>query len=66
VLLLIPHVALVGSSRDPYATSLSKALGNIALIGLIVLAVWRSRRGSGPPGGPDRCSGWRAPPTSAG
>ena len=40
VLLLIPHVGLVSSSPDRYATSLGHALGDIALIGLLVLAVW--------------------------
>jgi predicted ferric reductase len=40
VLLLIPHVALVSSAPDRYATSLGHALGDVALIGLIVLAVW--------------------------
>ena len=40
VLLLIPHVALVSSAPDRYATSFGHALGDIALIGLLVLAVW--------------------------
>src|SRR5690348_8680108 len=40
VLLLIPHVALVSSASDRYATSLGHALGDIALIGLLVLSVW--------------------------
>jgi predicted ferric reductase len=40
VLLLIPHVALVSSTPDRYATSLGHVLGDIALIGLLVLAVW--------------------------
>ena len=40
VLLLIPHVALVSSAPDRYATSLGHALGDIALLGLLVLAVW--------------------------
>ncbi len=40
VLLLIPHVALVGSAPDRYVTSLGKALGDVALVGLLVLAVW--------------------------
>jgi predicted ferric reductase len=40
VLLLVPHVALVSSAPDRYATSLGHALGDIALIGLLVLAVW--------------------------
>jgi hypothetical protein len=40
VVLLIPHVALVSSTPDRYATSLGHALGDIGLIGLLVLAVW--------------------------
>jgi predicted ferric reductase len=40
VLLLVPHVALVSSAPDRYATSLGHALGDIALIGLLVLAAW--------------------------
>jgi predicted ferric reductase len=40
VLLLIPHVALVSSSPDRYATSLGHALGDIALVGLLVLTLW--------------------------
>jgi predicted ferric reductase len=40
VVLLIPHVALVNSAPDRYATSFGHALGDIALVGLLVLAVW--------------------------
>jgi predicted ferric reductase len=40
VLLLVPHLALVGSPADPYATSLGKALGDVAVIGLLFLTVW--------------------------
>jgi predicted ferric reductase len=40
VLLLIPHVALVSSAPDPYETSLGHALGDVALVGLLVLSVW--------------------------
>jgi predicted ferric reductase len=40
VLLLIPHVALVSSAPDKYATSFGHALGDVALIGLLVLVVW--------------------------
>ena len=40
VVLLIPHVALVGSAPDRYATSFGHALGDVALVGLLVLAVW--------------------------
>ena len=40
VLLLIPHVALVSSAPDRYATSFGHALGDVALVGLLVLSVW--------------------------
>jgi predicted ferric reductase len=40
VLLLVPHLALVGSPPDPYATSIGNGLGSIALLGLVVLALW--------------------------
>jgi predicted ferric reductase len=40
VLLLLPHIALVGSSTDPYETTLGHALGDVALAGLLVLTVW--------------------------
>jgi len=40
VLLLVPHVALVGSAPDPYETSFGHALGDVALVGLVVLALW--------------------------
>lgn len=40
VVLLIPHVALVSSAPDRYATSFGHALGDVALVGLLVLAVW--------------------------
>ena len=40
VLLLVPHVALVTSSSDRYAKSIGPALGDIALLGLIVLSLW--------------------------
>jgi predicted ferric reductase len=40
VLLLIPHVALVSSAPDKYATSFGHALGDIALLGLVVLSLW--------------------------
>ena len=40
VLLLIPHAALVSSAPDRYATSFGHALGDFALVGLLVLAVW--------------------------
>ncbi len=40
VLLLLPHLAFVASSSDPYATTVGSALGSLALLGLVVLAVW--------------------------
>ena len=40
VLLLIPHVALATSPADPYATGAGPALGDVALLGLLVLSVW--------------------------
>jgi predicted ferric reductase len=40
VLLLIPHAALVSSAPDRYATSLGHALGDVAFVGLLVLALW--------------------------
>jgi predicted ferric reductase len=40
VVLLIPHIALVSSAPDRYATSFGHALGDIALLGLLVLSVW--------------------------
>ena len=40
VLLLVPHVALVTSAPDPYETSFGHALGDVALVGLLVLTVW--------------------------
>jgi predicted ferric reductase len=40
VLLLVPHVALVTSPPDRYATALGQALGDVALAGLAILALW--------------------------
>jgi predicted ferric reductase len=40
VLLLVPHVALVTSPPDRYATSLGQGLGDIAIAGLTILALW--------------------------
>jgi predicted ferric reductase len=40
VLLLIPHWALASSSPDRYAHGVGPAFGQIALVGLLVLAVW--------------------------
>ena len=40
VFLLVPHVALVGSTPDRYETKLGHGLGDVALIGLLVVTVW--------------------------
>ena len=40
VLLLVPHLALVTSSPDPNETSFGHGLGDLALVGLLVLVVW--------------------------
>jgi predicted ferric reductase len=40
VLLLVPHLALVTSSPDPNETGLGHALGDVALLGLLVLILW--------------------------
>jgi predicted ferric reductase len=40
VLLLVPHLALVTSPPDPYATSFGHGLGDVALLGLLFLVVW--------------------------
>ena len=40
VVLLVPHVALVGSSPDRYETTLGHGLGDVALIGLLVVTIW--------------------------
>ena len=40
VVLLVPHLALATSPPDSYATSVGRALGSIALLGLVVLVVW--------------------------
>jgi predicted ferric reductase len=53
VLLLVPHLALVTSPPDGYATSLGQALGDAALAGLAILALWAlapSLRGAQWPG----------------
>jgi len=39
-LLLVPHVALVTSPPDPYATGVGPGLGDLALLGLLVLSLW--------------------------
>jgi predicted ferric reductase len=40
VLLLVPHIALAGSSSHRYATSLGLALGDVAVAGLAILSLW--------------------------
>jgi predicted ferric reductase len=40
VLLLIPHVALASSTADPYAHGAGPALGDVALLGLLLLTLW--------------------------
>jgi predicted ferric reductase len=40
VLLLVPHVAFITSSPDPYETALGHALGDVALAGLLLLVLW--------------------------
>jgi predicted ferric reductase len=40
VLLLIPHWALATSAPDRYATGIGPGLGDVALLGLIVLSLW--------------------------
>src|SRR5439155_7357928 len=37
VVLLVPHVALVGSPADPYETGLGHGLGDVALLGILVV-----------------------------
>ena len=39
-LLLVPHVAFITSSPDPYETTLGHGLGDVALAGLLVLVLW--------------------------
>ena len=36
----MPHLALVTSPPDPYATTLGHGLGDMALLGLLVVTVW--------------------------
>lgn len=40
LLLLLPHWALATSAPDRYATGVGPGLGDIALLGLLVLSVW--------------------------
>ena len=40
VLLLVPHIALVTSPADPYETKLGHGLGDVALLGLLIVTVW--------------------------
>jgi hypothetical protein len=54
LLLLVPHLALVTSSPDPDETGFGYALGDVALLGLLVLTLWafaprlRAARSPGP------------------
>ena len=45
-LLLLPHVAFITSSPDPYETTLGHGLGDIALAGLLLLVLWALARAS--------------------
>jgi len=65
-LLLIPHVALASSTPDPYAHGLSPALGDVALLGLLMLTSGRWRRGCAQRATTVSCAGSRARPTSGG
>jgi predicted ferric reductase len=38
--LLVPHVAFITSSPDPYETTLGHGLGDVALAGLLLLVLW--------------------------
>jgi len=40
VLILLPHRVLATSAADPYATGIGPGLGDVALLGLLVLSVW--------------------------
>jgi predicted ferric reductase len=40
VLLLVPHLVLVASPANPYATAIGLGLGDLALLGLVVLSLW--------------------------
>jgi predicted ferric reductase len=40
ILLLVPHRVLVASAADPNATTIGLGLGDVALVGLVVLSVW--------------------------
>ncbi|MFR9778446.1 hypothetical protein ACL02O_20635 [Micromonospora sp. MS34] len=40
VLLLVPHLALGNSPPDPYGTTLGRALGSVALYGIVFLSLW--------------------------
>jgi predicted ferric reductase len=40
VVLLVPHIAFVGSSPDAYETTFGHGLGDVAAVGLLVITVW--------------------------
>ena len=51
--LLVPHIALITSAVDPYETTFGHGLGDLALLGLVLLVVWAlapSLRGARWPG----------------
>jgi predicted ferric reductase len=53
LVLLVPHVALITSAVDPYETTFGHGLGDLALLGLLLLIVWAlapSLRGARWPG----------------
>jgi hypothetical protein len=66
VLHLVPHLALVTSSPYPDETGFGHALGDVALLGLLVLTLWRSLPACAPRARPGRSARWPAPPTSTG
>jgi predicted ferric reductase len=40
LVLLVPHIAFVGSTRDVYDTQLGHGLGDVAFVGLLVVTLW--------------------------
>ena len=59
VLLLVPHLALATSPPDTYATSVGRALGSVALLGLVVLVVSALAPKLRAAAGRDRSATWR-------
>jgi hypothetical protein len=66
MLLLVPHLALVTSSPDPNETCFGHALGDVALLGLLMLTLWAFAPPCAPRDRPGRSARWPAPPTSTG